>query len=58
MFKRSAGEFFVFNEKGENYDAKIKLPESKPMEYRVTNITTEREIKSVFDMILEQAKNL
>ena len=53
MFKRSAGEFFVFNEKGENYDAKIKLPELTPMEYRVVNTTTKREIQSFFDLVLK-----
>ena len=58
MFKRSAGEFFVFNEKGENYDAKIKLPEFTPMEFKEINITTKREIQSFFDLVLKQAKEL
>lgn len=58
MFKRSAGEFFVFNEKGENYDAKIKLPQLTPMEYRVINTTTKREIQSFFDLVLKQSKTL
>ncbi|WP_127023474.1 type IV secretory system conjugative DNA transfer family protein [Flagellimonas beolgyonensis] len=58
MFKRSAGEFFVFNEKGENYDAKIRLPELNPMEYKAINITTQREIQSFFELVLKQAKEL
>ena len=58
MFKRSAGEFFVFNEKGENFDAKITLPEFRPMEFKTVNITTKREIQSYFDLVLKQAKNL
>lgn len=58
MFKRSAGEFFVFNEKGENYDARIKLPELNPMEYKNINITTNREIQSFFELVIKQAKDL
>lgn len=58
MFKRSAGEFFVFDEKGENYDAKIKLPDLNPMEYKSINITTKREIQSFFELVLKQAKEL
>jgi len=58
MFQRTAGEFFVFNEKGENYDAKIRLPEYSPMEYNVVHVTTKREIQSFFDLVLKQAKEL
>lgn len=58
MFKRSAGEFFVFNEKGENYDAKIRLPELNPIEYKAINITTNREIQSFYELVLKQAKEL
>ncbi|AWX44783.1 hypothetical protein HME9304_01788 [Flagellimonas maritima] len=58
MFKRNAGEFFVFNEKGENFDAKIKLPEYEATEFRDINMTTEREIQSFFNLVLQQAKTL
>lgn len=58
MFKRAAGEFFVFDEKGRNFDAKIKLPECNPIEINNINITTPREIQSVFELIMKQAKDL
>lgn len=58
MFQRAAGEFFVFDEKGQNFDAKIKLPEFNPMSFNKVNITTEREIQSVFKSILNQAEKL
>ncbi|TXN37704.1 type IV secretion system DNA-binding domain-containig protein [Flagellimonas hymeniacidonis] len=58
MFQRSAGQFFVFDEKGQNFDAKIKMPELQPMPYNTVNITTQREIQSVFNLILKKAKDL
>ncbi|MDC6367198.1 MULTISPECIES: type IV secretory system conjugative DNA transfer family protein [Flavobacteriaceae] len=58
MFKRSAGEFFVFDEKGNNYDAKIKMPVFEPLKFQKTNITTDREIQSLFHLILKKAKEL
>lgn len=51
MFKRKAGEFFVFDEKGNNYDANIKLPDIEPQNVKEINTVTDWEIKRTYDTI-------
>ena len=56
--KRKAGEFFVFDQNGEGYDAKIKMPKVEPIKQGDINVITEREIQKYYNYVLKHAKTL
>ncbi|MFJ1366997.1 type IV secretory system conjugative DNA transfer family protein [Capnocytophaga canimorsus] len=58
MFKRSTGQFFVFDEKGNSFDANIKKPHIEIEEIRSINSITEWELTRYYQVILSNAKNL
>jgi len=58
MFKRNPGEFFIFDEKGNSFDAKIKKPVFTPDVAPTINYVTPNELEYNYKMILKQVKKL
>ncbi len=58
MFKRSTGRFFVFDEKGNSFDANIKKPHIEIEEVRPINSVTEWELQRYYEMVLKTAKKM
>lgn len=51
MFKRKTGEFFVFDQAGNSYDASIKLPDIQPQPVKDANMVTDEQIQQNYDTI-------
>lgn len=58
MFKRSTGQFFVFDEKGMGYDADIKKPEIQLEPINNINTVTEWEIQRNYDQVFSNAAKI
>ena len=58
MFKRKAGEFFVFDQDGNSYDAKIKLPLMRPEKPKNVNTVTEWELNNNYKSIFLNINSL
>lgn len=58
LFKRKTGQFFIFNDQGESYDATIKKPHIEPQEIKPINTITEYEMERYYETILKNAKKM
>ncbi len=58
MFKRSVGEFFVFDDKGDRFDAKIKAPFFKNRPLQPINKISQMELNANYQKVLNTAKAL
>ncbi|MEE9361362.1 MAG: type IV secretory system conjugative DNA transfer family protein [Cellulophaga sp.] len=58
MFKRKTGQFFVFDDKGNSYDARIKMPKIETEIIKSLNTITDYEIKKNYDFIFKNASTL
>ena len=58
MFKRDTGEFFIFDEKGNSHDGRIKKVEYEPVTVKTINKISSAELESIYIKILDKAKIL
>ena len=58
MFKRSTGQFFVFDEKGRGYDADIKKPKIEVERINNFNTVTDWEIQRNYKQVFSNAANI
>lgn len=58
MFKRSTGQFFVFDEKGTGYDADIKKPKIEVERINNSNTVTDWEIQRNYEQVFSNAAKI
>jgi hypothetical protein len=58
MFKRSTGQFFVFDENGKSYDVNVEKPNIELKPITILNSTTEWEVKKSYDTIMETVEQI
>ncbi|PIB39061.1 type IV secretory system conjugative DNA transfer family protein [Maribacter sp. 4G9] len=58
MFQRRTGQFFVFDDKGQNFDASIKMPRIITEPIKPLNAVTDWEVQRSYDSIFKNAVNL
>ena len=58
MFKRKTGQFFVFDDKGQSFDAQIKMPKIEIEPIKESNSVTEWEVQRAYEEIFRTVSKI